>query len=84
MLLTDGISEVFGQDGAEMGVEPIKSGLHQRADLPLPKAFQKVRELALHFGKQQDDQTMLLVRRSNAENRVGNRPSDSALNAITQ
>ena len=43
--------------------EPIKAGLRQWADLPLPDVFHNLRKLALDFGKQQDDQTMLLVRR---------------------
>ena len=67
LLLTDGITEVFGAGGSEMGVEPIKREFHQWAELPLPEVFQKIRALSLHFGKQQDDQTLLLVRRSNAD-----------------
>lgn len=63
LLLTDGITEVAGQDEAELGVDPIKAGLRQWADLPLPEVFGNIRELALRFGKQLDDQTMLLVRR---------------------
>ena len=63
LLLTDGITEVAGQNEAELGAEPIKSGLRQWADLPLPEVFRNIRELALRFGKQLDDQTMLLVRR---------------------
>ena len=64
LLLTDGISEVSNREGTELGVEPIKSELRRWADLPLPLLFQNIRELALRFGKQQDDQTMLLVRRT--------------------
>ena len=63
LLLTDGITEVAGQNETELGAEPIKSGLRQWADLPLPEVFRNIRELALRFGKQLDDQTMLLVRR---------------------
>jgi len=63
LLLTDGITEVAGQNEAELGAEPIKSGLQQWAGLPLPEVFRNIRELALGFGKQLDDQTMLLVRR---------------------
>jgi len=62
LLLTDGISEVADKDGAELGVEPIKAGLRQWAELPLPELFRNIRELALRFGKQEDDQTLLLVR----------------------
>jgi len=63
VLLTDGITEVFDQRAEEMGVEPIKSALQRWGHLPLSDIFQKIRELALGFGKQQDDQTTLLVRR---------------------
>jgi len=64
LLLTDGISEVADKDGSELGVEPIKAGLRQWAELPLPELFRNIRELALGFGKQEDDQTVLLVRKS--------------------
>ena len=64
VLLTDGITEVSDSSGTELGVDAIKSSLPRWADLPLPKIFSNARELALQFGKQLDDQTMLLVRRS--------------------
>jgi len=64
LLLTDGITEAANPAGEELGIDPIKSGLRQWADLPLPEVFKNIRELAIHFGKQQDDQTMLLVRRA--------------------
>jgi phosphoserine phosphatase RsbU/P len=63
LLLTDGITEVFDQRGNEMGIEPVKVALRKGAGLPLPALFKDIRETALHFGRQQDDQTMLLVRR---------------------
>lgn len=62
VLLTDGLTEVFDAKGNELGVEPIKSALCEHADEPLPQLFQRVRQVALSFGRQQDDQTMLLVR----------------------
>ena len=64
LLLTDGITEVADRRGAELGVEPVKSGLEQWADSPLPEIFRNIRRLATDRGKQEDDQTMLLVRRS--------------------
>jgi hypothetical protein len=64
LLLTDGLTEAANQAGDELGIDPIKAGLRQWADLPLPDVFRNIRDLALRFGKQQDDQTMLLVRRS--------------------
>ncbi len=63
LLLTDGITEASAPAGTELGAEPIKRGLRQWAELPLAELFRNLRQLALDFGKQQDDQTMLLVRR---------------------
>lgn len=68
LLLTDGITEAAGRDGVELGSEPVKSALRQFAKAPLPDIFRNLRELALRHGKQQDDQTMLLVRRVGPEN----------------
>jgi len=63
LLLTDGIMEAANKAGEEMGIEPVKSALCESPGLPLPELFCKIRKLALAFGKQVDDQTMLLVRR---------------------
>ena len=63
LLLTDGFSEVFDANGAELGLEPIKNAfLEAAADRPLSQIFERLRNLSLSFGKQDDDQTMLLVR----------------------
>lgn len=64
LLLTDGITEVADRQGTELGIEPIKSGLQQWADVPLHRLFQNIRGLATRTGRQEDDQTMLLVRRT--------------------
>ena len=66
LLLTDGIMEAANKAGDELGIEPVKMVLRENPDLPLPEMFQKIRGLALNFGKQADDQTMLLVRRLRA------------------
>jgi len=62
LLLTDGFSEVFDVNGAELGLEPIKGAFLKVADRPLPEIFESLRSLSLRFGKQEDDQTILLVR----------------------
>ena len=63
LLLTDGFSEVFDDNGAELGLEPIKSAfLKAAADRPLSVIFERLRSLSLSFGKQDDDQTILLLR----------------------
>lgn len=63
LLLTDGLTEVFDKAGKEMGVEPIKAVLAKSAELPLPRMFEQIRSVALASGRQDDDQTMLLVRK---------------------
>jgi len=62
LLLTDGFSEVFDVNAAELGMEPIKSAFLKSADRPLPEIFESLRNISLSFGKQDDDQTILLVR----------------------
>ena len=62
LLLTDGFSEVFDAKAAELGTEPIKGAFLKFADRPLSEIFEHLRNISLDFGKQEDDQTMLLVR----------------------
>jgi len=62
LLLTDGFSEVFDVKAAELGLEPIKSTFLKAADRPLSEIFERLRNLSLSFGKQDDDQTILLIR----------------------
>jgi len=62
LLLTDGFSEVFNARAAELGMEPIKSAFLKAAERPLPEIFEDLRNVSLSFGKQSDDQTILLVR----------------------
>jgi serine phosphatase RsbU (regulator of sigma subunit) len=62
LLLTDGFTEVFDAEAAELGMEPIKSAFLKAAERPLPEIFEHLRNVSLSFGKQDDDQTILLVR----------------------
>jgi serine phosphatase RsbU (regulator of sigma subunit) len=62
VLLTDGLTEVFDKNGKEMGIEPLKDVLGKSATQGLPELSARIREVALNFGRQQDDQTMLLIR----------------------
>ena len=62
VLLTDGLTEVFDAKKNEMGLEPVKTSLRANATRSLPEIFTAIREVALKFGKQDDDQTMLLIR----------------------
>lgn len=62
VLLTDGLTEVFDKRGTEMGMAPLKEVLVKSASQTLPELFSSMRATALNFGKQDDDQTMLIVR----------------------
>lgn len=62
ILLTDGLTEVFDRSGREMGIAPLKEVLGRSASQELPELFSSMRATALNFGKQDDDQTMLIVR----------------------
>ena len=62
VLLTDGLTEVFDNNGREMGIEPLKDVLLRSATQGLPELCASLREAALNFGKQNDDQTMLIIR----------------------
>jgi len=62
LLITDGFSEVFDAHAAELGMEPIKKAFLEAADRPLSEIFERLRKVSLSFGKQDDDQTVLLVR----------------------
>lgn len=62
LLLTDGLTEVFDKSGNEMGIGPLKEVLAKSAGQPLPDLFMTLRQAALSFGPQDDDQTMLMIR----------------------
>ena len=70
LLLTDGFTEVFDANAAELGMEPIKSALLEAADRPLGEIFERLRSVSLSFGKQDDDQTVLLVRCTAESNEI--------------
>src|SRR5450432_173701 len=62
-IVTDGFTEVFDSKERELGLEQFKSMLLACAEKPLPEIYAELRAAALAFGKQSDDQTMLLIRR---------------------
>jgi len=62
LLLTDGLTEVFDKSGKEMGIDPVKDALKKSATQDLDKLSAGIRDVALNFGKQTDDQTMLIIR----------------------
>jgi hypothetical protein len=62
-LITDGFTEVFDSQERELGMEDFKVALANCAEKPLPEIYRDLRARTLKFGKQSDDQTMLLIRR---------------------
>jgi serine phosphatase RsbU (regulator of sigma subunit) len=63
-ILTDGLTEAADSHGQELGLEPLKEVLLKSAAQPLQQIVAELRNRALAQGKQVDDQTVLLVRRS--------------------
>ena len=62
-LITDGFTEVFDAEERESGMEEFKLALAGCAEKPLREIYEELRARSLKFGKQTDDQTMLLIRR---------------------
>jgi serine phosphatase RsbU (regulator of sigma subunit) len=63
VVATDGILEVCDKPGNEYGIDGLKDVIAANARNPLPDLAQKILAGARSFGKQFDDQTILLVRR---------------------
>jgi serine phosphatase RsbU (regulator of sigma subunit) len=63
VVATDGILEVCDKPGNEYGIDGLKEVIAANARDPLPDLAQKILSGARSFGKQFDDQTILLVRR---------------------
>jgi len=62
-VITDGFTEVFDSKEREIGMDEFKSMLLRCAENTLPEIYRELRSGAMKFGKQTDDQTMLLIRR---------------------
>jgi serine phosphatase RsbU (regulator of sigma subunit) len=70
VIATDGILEVnarvlsaHSKDGAEFGIEALEALVTSNAQLPLPELAATILRTVRSFGRQVDDQTLLLVRR---------------------
>src|SRR5262245_24775652 len=61
LLITDGLTEVFRSDGRELGVEAIRAAAFEGNGAPAEVAA-RVLSCAGAFGRQLDDQTVLVVR----------------------
>jgi hypothetical protein len=62
-VITDGFTEVFDSKEREIGLEQFKSMLRECAEKPLPTIYRELRSRIMKYGRQTDDQTMLLIRR---------------------
>jgi phosphoserine phosphatase RsbU/P len=67
LIATDGILEVASRErstfGTEFGVEALEKLLENHQELPLSRLAASILETVRSYGKQLDDQTLLLVRR---------------------
>ena len=63
-LITDGVIEVFDAKDQEFGLERVKALLVETASRPLHEIADRLLSEARAHGKQLDDQTLLLIRRS--------------------
>ena len=61
-LVTDGLTEVFDANDAELGLDPIKETIRAHASRPLSEIAERIVDLSRGYGVQQDDQTVLLIR----------------------
>lgn len=62
VILTDGLTEVFGPGDEEFGEGRIEHLVEQHGDRPLAEIHEKILSAARAFGPQVDDQTLLLAR----------------------
>lgn len=62
LMMTDGLTEVFGRGGAMFGQAPIEALLREMGDRPLAEIYDATMKAVSDFGPQSDDQTLLLVR----------------------
>jgi serine phosphatase RsbU (regulator of sigma subunit) len=63
LIATDGIIEVCSKKQLEFGIDALESLLSAQAEQQLPQIAASVLAAIARYGKQQDDQTLLLVRR---------------------
>lgn len=61
-LITDGLVEVQDGGGKQIGMKLIRKVLASRLSAPLPEIFKTLAQRCESFGRQNDDQTLVLVR----------------------
>jgi serine phosphatase RsbU (regulator of sigma subunit) len=62
LITTDGVTEVCDVAGQEFGIERVQSLLIEQHHKPLEVIAAEILEASARWGKQMDDQTLLLVR----------------------
>jgi sigma-B regulation protein RsbU (phosphoserine phosphatase) len=62
VVATDGILEVCDKGQEEYGAERLKRVIEKHAQAPLAQLAERILESANGFGRQADDQTILIVR----------------------
>ncbi len=63
VVATDGVLEVSDRQGQEFGIERVERAIAADAHAALPELGGRILQSARAFGKQVDDQTLLLIRR---------------------
>ena len=63
LVATDGILEACNKNEEEFGLDRLKSAIENNAEAPLAEMAGRVLDAVRAFGKQADDQTILIVRR---------------------
>ena len=63
VVATDGVLEVCDPKEQEYGVEPLKRIVEENGRGPLEQLAERILSSVRNFGKQSDDQTLLLIRR---------------------
>jgi hypothetical protein len=64
VVATDGVLEVCDRKEEEFGIERLEQTIEANARRPLPELTQAILDKARAFGKQVDDQTLLVIRRT--------------------
>lgn len=62
LMMTDGLYEVFSGAGSMLGQGPIGRMFQESAGLPLVDVYETIMGAVRSYGKQSDDQTLLLIR----------------------
>jgi serine phosphatase RsbU (regulator of sigma subunit) len=61
-MITDGLTEVFDQEGRELGWKHVENTLGDCAGEPLPEIAARIIRTSEAFGPITDDRTLLLMR----------------------